>query len=338
VTASGSTRYGVERSWLGAQPVVAMHDHAGNRHVRVALHGAALLGFEVPLGDGLHDLADGYRDADEVQHRPGSRFAIMVPFAGRVADARYRFEGVAQDLDPGVVGAERASRHGFVRDVLFGIEQLVADGAAARVRLTTAAIRPRAGYPHAIDLAVEFTLDDAGLSLDACMKNVGDSLAPCFFGWHPYFRLPGGGLVDDWSLQIPAQTLIRTGADLIALPGDAAYVELDDAPALDFREPRRIGDSILDQGYTDLEADADGLIRTRLGDPSRGFALAVWQERGVMHAFTADTVARDVRRAVALEPMECMADAFNRPEWAEAITLAPGATRHFRCGIEVISA
>jgi aldose 1-epimerase len=262
----------------------------------------------------------------------------MVPFAGRVADARYRFEGVAQDLDPGVVGAERASRHGFVRDVLFGIEQLVADGAAARVRLTTAAIRPRAGYPHAIDLAVEFTLDDAGLSLDACMKNVGDSLAPCFFGWHPYFRLPGGGLVDDWSLQIPAQTLIRTGADLIALPGDAAYVELDDAPALDFREPRRIGDSILDQGYTDLEADADGLIRTRLGDPSRGFALAVWQERGVMHAFTADTVARDVRRAVALEPMECMADAFNRPEWAEAITLAPGATRHFRCGIEVISA
>jgi aldose 1-epimerase len=338
VTASGSTRYGVERSWLGAQPVVAMHDHAGNRHVRVALHGAALLGFEVPLGDGLHDLADGYRDADEVQHRPGSRFAIMVPFAGRVADARYRFEGVAQDLDPGVVGAERASRHGFVRDVLFGIEQLVADGAAARVRLTTAAIRPRAGYPHAIDLAVEFTLDDAGLSLDACMKNVGDSLAPCFFGWHPYFRLPGGGLVDDWSLQIPAQTLIRTGADLIALPGDAAYVELDDAPALDFREPRRIGDSILDQGYTDLEADADGLIRTRLGDPSRGFALAVWQERGVMHAFTADTVARDVRRAVALEPMECMADAFNRPEWAEAITLAPGATRHFRCGIEAISA
>jgi aldose 1-epimerase len=262
----------------------------------------------------------------------------MVPFAGRVADARYRFEGVAQDLDPGVVGAERASRHGFVRDVLFGIEQLVADGAAARVRLTTAAIRPRAGYPHAIDLAVEFTLDDAGLSLDACMKNVGDSLAPCFFGWHPYFRLPGGGLVDDWSLQIPAQTLIRTGADLIALPGDAAYVALDDAPALDFREPRRIGDSILDQGYTDLEADADGRIRTRLGDPSRGFALAVWQERGVMHAFTADTVARDVRRAVALEPMECMADAFNRPEWAEAITLAPGATRHFRCGIEVISA
>ena len=57
-----------------------------------------------------------------------------------------------------------------------------------------------------------------------------------------------------------------------------------------------------------------------------------------MHAFTADTVARDVRRAVALEPMECMADAFNRPECSDAIALAPGATRHFRCGIEVVGA
>jgi aldose 1-epimerase len=336
VTASASTRYGAERAWLGTQPIVRLRDHAGNRHVRVALRGAALLGFEVPFGDGLHDLADGYRDADEVRQRPGSRFAIMVPFAGRVADARYRFDGVAQDLDPGVVGSERASRHGFVRDTLFDLDRLAADDAAASVRLATAAIRPRPGYPHAIDLAVEFTLDDAGLRVDARMENVGDSSAPCFFGWHPYFRLPGGGLVDDWPLQIPAQTLIRTGGDLIALPGEAAYVALDDAPALDFREPRRIGDSILDQGYTDLEADADGRIRTRLGDPSRGFALAIWQERGVMHAFTADTVARDVRRAVALEPMECMADAFNRPECTAAITLEPGATRHFRCGIEVI--
>jgi aldose 1-epimerase len=141
--------------------------------------------------------------------------------------------------------------------------------------------------------------------------------------------------VDDWQLQIPAQTLIRTDATLIALPGAAAYVPLDDAPALDFREPRLIGDSNLDQGYTDLEADADGRIRTRLRDPSSGLGIAVWQERGVMHAFTADTVSRDMRRAIALEPMECMADAFNRPECAPAIRLEPGAEHRFRCGVEI---
>jgi aldose 1-epimerase len=54
-----------------------------------------------------------------------------------------------------------------------------------------------------------------------------------------------------------------------------------------------------------------------------------------MHAFTADTASRDVRRAIALEPMECMADAFNRPECAQAIRLLPSTERRFRCGVEV---
>lgn len=335
---SGATRYGAERSWLGDQATVVLRDQHHGRQLRIALHGAALLAFEVPLAGGLHDLADGYRDADEITGRPGSRFAIMVPFAGRIADARYRFEDVAQDLDPGVVGSQRASRHGFVRDAEFAVAELVASDTCARVTLGTAAIRPRPGYPHAIDLGVSFTLDGDGITLEARMRNVGDRPAPCFFGWHPYFRLPGDGLVDDWELQIPAQTLIRTGADLIALAGDAAYVALDDAPALDFREPRRIGDSILDQGYTGLEAEADGRIRTRLSDPRSGLGIAVWQEHGVMHAFTADTLTRDARRAIALEPMECMADAFNRPECAAALRLEPGAERRFRCGVEVTCA
>jgi len=29
----------------------------------------------VPLNGGMHDIADGYRDADEIATRPGSRFA-----------------------------------------------------------------------------------------------------------------------------------------------------------------------------------------------------------------------------------------------------------------------
>lgn len=332
----GATRYTARLSRLGDQDIVVLTDVDGGRCIRLARHGAALLSFEADLDGTTRDLADGYDSPAEIAHRPGSRFAIMVPFAGRVADARYDFDGQSQDLDPGVAGTDRASRHGFVRDTDFEVAGLAADDDSARVTLHTGAIRPRPGYPHAIDLAVTFTLDADGLTLDACMKNVGDSAAPCFFGWHPYFRVADAE-VDGWQLQIPAQTLIRTGADLIALAGAEAYVSLDDAPALDFREPRRIGDSILDQGYTDLDVEADGRIRTRLRDPASGFAIAVWQESGVMHAFTADTISRDARRAIALEPMECMADAFNRPECAAAIRLEPGAERHFRCGVEIES-
>lgn len=331
MTSVDAISYTAASAQLGGQSIVVLT--APGRRLRVALRGAALLGYEINHDGALHDLADGHRDAAEIVSHAGSRFAIMVPFAGRIADARYAFDGQQQDLQPGVAGSDRASRHGFVRDAEFTVTTLHADGESARVVLATS-IAPQAGYPHAIDLSIAFTLDASGLTLQADMRNVGDSAAPCFFGWHPYFRV-GDGKVDDWQLQIPAQTLIRTGADLIALAGDAAYVPLDDAPALDFRELRPIGDAILDQGYTDLEADADGRIRTHLRHPASGLAIAVWQERGLMHAFTADTITRDVRRAIALEPMECMANAFNRPECAAAIRLEAGAERSFRCGVEI---
>lgn len=333
------TRYTAEKALLGDQKIIELTDHDSQRKLRVACHGAALLSFEVPFNGSVHDIADGYKDAGEIATRPGSRFAIMVPFAGRIGDARYQFDGQPQDLQPGVTGADRASRHGFVRNADFNVSALAATADRAQVTLSTSAIRPQPGYPHAIDLAVTFTLEAHGITLEASMRNVGGSDAPCFFGWHPYFRVgnnaQAGSTADGWQLQIPAQTLIRADADLIALKGPAAYVPLDDAPELDFRVPRLIGAAVIDHEFTDLLADADGLMRTHLRDPASGLGIAIWQERGVMHAFTADTASRDARRAVALEPMECMADAFNRPEWHDAVRLAAGAERRFRCGVEV---
>lgn len=323
--------YEVERSRLGDQPIVVLRDDAGRR-VQIARHGAALIGFEVPRGSGSFDIAAGQRGAAEILAHPGSRFAVMVPFAGRIADARYRFEGVEYDLQPGAAPGQRQSRHGFVRDAEFEVTELVAGTGCARARLSTS-VRGVTGYPFAIDLCVSFTLDAAGLTLEARMRNSGDRPAPCFFGWHPYFRV-SEGVADEWMLEVPARTLIRTGADLIALDGKAAYAPLAEALALDFRRGRLIGGCVLDQGYTDLAADASGRILTRLTDPKTRFGVTVWQERGVMHVFTGDTLKRDPRRSVALEPMECMANAFNRPEWHDQLRLDPGAERLYRCGIE----
>ena len=328
------SRYIAEPSSLDDQPIVVLRDDTG-RCVRIACHGAALVSFEVPRGGRAFDIAAGYRDAAEIAARPGSRFAIMAPFAGRIADARYRFDGRDYDLQPGAAPEKRESRHGFVRDADFAVTELVAEANSAWAALSTP-VRMLPGWPFAIDFSVRFVLDSTGLTLEARMRNSGDRTAPCFFGWHPYLRV-NDGAANDWLLEIPARALIRAGTDLIALPGDAAYVPLDDAPALDFRRARLVAASTLDQGYADLTAAADGRIRTRLMDPASRFGVTVWQDRGLMHAFTGDTLKRDVRRSIALEPMECMANAFNRPEWSDAIRLEPGKERLFRCGIEPTS-
>ncbi|MFC5741567.1 aldose 1-epimerase [Dyella tabacisoli] len=318
--------------------VVVLSDEVRQRRVRIACRGATVLNMQLLRHGQMHDLAAGYQDAAELEARPGSRFAIMAPFANRIADARYRFDGESQDMQPGMTGAARAARHGYLRGEDFAIEQLGADAASASVLLTNTSIRPgvHPGYPYAVDVSVRYTLAADGLTIETIMRNAGDHAAPCFFGWHPYFRV-NDAQVDEWELTVPASKFVRTDPNYIPLPGDAAYVALDAEPALDFRQPRRIGALKLDHAYVELQYDADGRARTRLRDPVTGLGLAVWQESGVMLVFSADTISRDVRRSLALEPMESMADAFNRDDCAAAIRLEPGAVRSYRCGVELDS-
>lgn len=318
---------------LGLHELAVLHDAARGRRVRIARRGATVLSIEVEHRGEMVDLADGYRDAGELDTRPSSRFAVMVPFANRIAGARYRFDGVDYDLQPGVPEPERAVRHGFVRGVDFALDRLEADVSGAEAVFSTAiAADAHPGYPFAIAFTLRYRLDAEGLSLEANLRNTGDTAAPCFFGWHPYFRL-GETPVDSWVLQIPAATAVATDAANIPLPGDAARQPLEQAPALDFRVARPVGEVKLDKAYVDLARDDDGLIRSHLHDPASGLGLTVWQERGVMLAFSADTVTRDIRRSLALEPMESWADAFNRPACADAVRLAPGAERRYRCGV-----
>ncbi len=329
-------RYRVEHELLGSHQVVGLSDSTKQWRVRIARRGATVLSLELLRQGQLFDLADGFRDAAELEARPGSRFAVMAPYANRVDDARYRFAGEWHDLQPGIEGAARAARHGYLRDEDFSIESAMADEAGATVVFANRSIRPgvHPGYPYALDISVRYTLADDGLSLETVMRNVGDRAAPCFFGWHPYLRV-ADGYVDDWELSVPAAKLVRTNADYIPLAGTAAYQSLDDVPAMDFRTPRRIGALELNHAYAELHLDADGRARTRLRDPASGLQLAVWQESGVMLVFSADTVNRDQRRALALEPMQSMADAFNRDDCAAAIRLEPGAERRYRCGVEM---
>ncbi|MGH8280529.1 MAG: aldose 1-epimerase [Gammaproteobacteria bacterium] len=321
-----------ERAALESQPIVVLADDTGRR-VRIACHGAALLSFEVPRGGGRFDLAWGYHDATDIVARTGSHFAILAPFAGRVRDARYHFAGRIYDLQPGVRGRARGIRHGFVRDADFTVAELAAGANSARVTLATEAMHLRPGYPFCIDLAVSFMLDASGLALEVRMRNSGEQAAPCFCGWHAYLR-PADGRADDWVLEIPARSIVRTDAQSIPLAGKAAYNTVAESPALDFSQPRRIGVTVLDNGYADLIAGDDGRLHSRLTDPATGCWVGTWQERGVLQAFTGDTLPAGARSAVALEPMESLADAFNCSDCAAAIRLAPGAERIFRCGLE----
>lgn len=326
------SRFGIRHGRFGSHPSVILEDGASQARATLCSVGATLLRWVASggtAGAAAIDLVDGYASPAELASQAGVRNGIMAPFANRIAAGRYRFDGETHDLMPGADERQRLIYHGFVRQLELPVVAEHADDQGAGVSFACRAIRPGvfAGYPFAIDLRISYRLAADGLALSIEATNVGDRPAPFSCGWHPYFRL-GSPSIDSLELTVAAGRAIATDDRLIPLAGQPPGLP----PALDFRQPRQLGPQVIDACLAEPAVDADGIARSRLRNPANGWALDVWQVGGLTHLFTGDTLARDRRAAIAIEPVSAMTDAYNRPELADAIRLAPGATRYFHCG------
>lgn len=331
-------RYLIVAERFGTHEARRLIDTADGAQILIACRGATLLEWNARVNGQLRTISDGHQTPAELEAQSGMRFGVMAPFSNRIADARFHFDGEEFDLQPGFATGKRGIRHGFVRFADFDILEESTTEQHACLKLFSRILRPGifAGYPFAIDMSVTISLRENAIDYSIEALNVGDRAAPYSCGLHPYFRLSDAG-IETLELQIPAQKLVLTDDQLIPLSCEAAYASLDRYPELDFRKPSAIDRRIIDQAYTDLEMKNDGQMRTRLFDPNSGSCLVVSQTRGLLHAFTADTVSRGQRAAVALEPVELPTDAFNRADCRAAVRLEPSEARRFNCGFELLN-
>jgi aldose 1-epimerase len=328
----------VRESSLGGIRTLEVESSGSRAIAVVALRGATLLTWRVGRGGDDIDLLDGYISDGEFATEDGMRSAIMAPFTNRVSRNRYSFEAHDLMLDAGP-GADPAQpvMHGLVRQVDFQVTGIRHDAGAVIVELTTGALRPEAfaGYPFTVDVAVTYTITPDTIEVRISGTNSGVAAAPFSCGWHPYFRI-GDVPLSRLRLCVPARARVVTGPDLIPLDGADAYATLEDSgDRFDFRLPRAIGDLELDTCFLELEPGPDGLIHTTLTSPEDALTLDVWQERGGVHVYTADDLARDRRGSLAIEPVEALTNAVNRADQACTIRLEPGETRSFRFGVTV---
>lgn len=128
----------------------------------------------------------------------------------------------------------------------------------------------------------------------------------------------GPGPIDDWELTLPAAT--RMLVDERLLPTGRADVS---GTAYDFRAGRQIGAVGFDDGFTDLERDADGRATVVVRHPGTGRGVALWADgrHRWLQVFSADDVPATARRSLAVEPMTAPADAFR--SGTDVVTLAP---------------
>jgi aldose 1-epimerase len=188
-------------------------------------------------------------------------------------------------------------------------------------------LHPRPGYPVALALALEYRLSDDGLRVGTTATNVGPNACPFGSGAHPYLTL-GTDTVDELILGASARTVLRS--DDRGIPVGAEPV---DGTAFDFRRPRPIGTTKLDNAFTDLERDDDGLACVDLRDPHGGRSLTLWVDGAhpYLMLFTGDPLPDVARRSLAVEPMTCPPDAFR--SGVGLIRLEPGESFTSHWGI-----
>lgn len=235
------------------------------------------------------------------------RGGVLMPWANRVGDGTYEFGGATQLL-PLSEPARRNAIHGLVHWVPW----TVAEHASDRVVLTYE-LAAQTGYPWSLDLEVVYALGDDGLTTTLAATNVSDAPAPYATGLHPYLTV--GRRVDECVLTLPAPT--RCEMSDRGLPSPAEPV---DGTSWDFREPRAVGDLVLDHPYGGVEPGATAV----LADPDSGreVRLTVGEGIGWLHVFTADTLPWGARESLAVEPTTAPPDAFR--SGVDLTVLQPG--------------
>jgi aldose 1-epimerase len=220
---------------------VAIVPSVGNTAYELNVHGKNILYFP-------------YNDVSEFQKNPQlSGIPFLAPWANRLDEQAFWANGkkYAFDMDLGnVKGANPI--HGLLASSPYW--QVVSAAADKRSARTTSRLEfwryPElmAQWPFAHDYEMTYTLKDGVLEVHVTMTNLSSDPMPVAIGFHPYYRIPDVAR-DEWTGHIPARQ--RVVADNRLIP-------TGEYRAMDIPEKFPLRGRTLDDGFIDLQRDADG--------------------------------------------------------------------------------
>jgi aldose 1-epimerase len=292
-------------------------DHSpGATGREIRMQAGQLTAVVTEVGGGLRALSQAGRDLvagfPASTPRPVYRGSVLVPWPNRIADGRYAWAGEEQQLaltEP----ERRTALHGLICWNSFLPRTLAADA----VTLGTT-VWPQPGYPHLLDIEVQYRLTSGGLHWRVTARNLGDVPAPYGCSVHPYLTA-GSGRADDWTLALDADDVLLVDSERL-LPTRLSPVR---GTTLDLRGGRRLRDLQIDHAYTGLPAGSPTQARL-VGPDGRGVAMS-WdpEELPWVQVHTADRPEPHLDRAgIAVEPMTCPPNAFATGE--SIVVLEPG--------------
>lgn len=331
--------YTISNEKFGAHRVINIASKTEN--FSFCLTGGTPLSYKIKKnGDNFFDVLDGFRTPEEFDSGNGSRNWIMTPFANRIAEDSYTFNGKDYKLLP--IPPKTRVIHGFTSMLKFEIIDSLVSDTSAKVTLKNSSIRKEifAGYPFDVDVYISFELSNNKLSIEVTGENLSDVPIPFWSGWHPYFKTNAEG-IENLKLKLNAKKIILMDKSFIPLPDEQAYGDISNYPEFDLcgnpqSSESRVDGKFFDLCYADIVRDGDGFISTKIIDEENNLQLRIYQNKGVTLLFSGDSLADRKRKSIAVEPMQCLTNSFNRKDFCEEITIQPGEKSSFLFGVEVL--
>jgi aldose 1-epimerase len=288
---------------------------AGDQRVVVVEVGAGLRSYT--FGD--RELLDGYGKEEMAGDGRGQ---VLIPWPNRIEDGAYEFDGSRHHLPINEPEARNAI-HGLVRWSAWSVGERAPDRVVVEHTL-----HPQPGYPFSLALSIEYALSDDGLGVTSRATNIGREACPYGSGAHPYFTV-GTETVDTVLLRAPGRSVLHTNGR--GVPVSVTPVE---GTEYDFRQPRAIGATNLDNAFTDLDREEDGRARVELRHPDGGTMLSLWLDESYPYVqlFTGDSLPSVNRQSLAVEPMTCPPNAFRTGDGV--LVLEPGESTTAVWGVQ----
>lgn len=220
----------------------------------------------------------------------------LVPFANRIAQGRFSFEGRTVRLPVQSRFAPHAL-HGTGWTVPWSVE------AEADDAITLACEHPPGDWPWAFTARQKFTLTSQAMRIELSVRNASNSRMPAGLGLHPFFP-------------IGPEARLRLRSEAVWLSGETLIPTVERLPAFlfDWSDNSRIADApFIDHCY----AGWDGSAALSGSDGTVDLTA-----HGADHVHVFAPPGDDF---ICIEPVTHRPDAINGPEGMAA--LAPGETR-----------
>ena len=268
--------------------------------------------YEVTV-NGHNILRTPFSSVDEFRAKPGlNGVPLLAPFANRLDELAFYANGRKYNFDM-ELGNVRGPIpiHGFITNAAdWKLVEARADARAAWVTSKLEFYRHpefMKQFPFAHTITMTYRLENGMLEVRTRLENLSSEPMPVAIGFHPYFQLTDSSR-DEWTLSVGAKTHWILAANKIPT-GETQPIEKI------LPDPRNVAlrDVLLDDGFTDLERDAQGRGVVSLRGRGQELDVLIGPKFKAVLIYTPrlPAGAQANRGSVAIEPMAGITNAMN---------------------------